>query len=306
MSLNSILSIAVDKTGKVFSITVDPKGNRYIYSAAPKSSTWTEDEAGIQYTGISIETLLSDNLGEAVAVTNMGVFVYIDSAASWINVTPSVSLASITSAFYNPKGTTYAGTDENGVFCMRSPSSAWVQCGIDPRPITSIGFDGSDNLLAGTEDGVFEKNLKAGDWLRVSDGLSQATVNQLYFSASSKRLYASTGTGLFYLPGGGNYWDHLTQQETFALVESPNGYKYAGTSGGILETVGEEDIWAPIQTIGIPSTSIYCLALDSLSDLFAGTSFNGIFMSTDGGTFWTQTGISSPFIFYSVKTIEDR
>jgi ligand-binding sensor domain-containing protein len=43
--------------------------------------------------------------------------------------------------------------------------------------------------------------------------------------------------------------------------------------------------------------------VDTSKDLFAGTSYNGVFISTDGGSFWSQTGVSSPFIFYSVITM---
>jgi ligand-binding sensor domain-containing protein len=249
----------------------------------------------------TIQTLLLDNLGEAVATSDIGIFVYNDSAASWKSVAPNISLETITSASYNPNGTTYAGTGYNGVFCMRSSSSAWVQCGIDPRPVTSIGFDGSDNLFAGTEDGVFKSGPQG--WLRVSDGLTHSTVYQLYYSASSKRLYGSTAGGASYLPDKENYWVPVTEQWTYGFVESPDGVKYTGTNGGILTSIGEGDLWTPVYTIGLPATNIYCLALDSLNDLFAGTSLNGIFMSRDGGAFWTQSGVSSPLIFYSVKTI---
>ena len=299
LATTTISSIVVSEGGKVFILT-----GASIYSAAQKSNKWTEDDAGIQYTGISIATLLSDNLGEAVAVTNTGIFVYRDSTASWESVTPGVSLASITSGFYNPKGTSYAGTDRNGVFCMRSSTSAWVQCGIDPRPVTSMWSASWDKLFAGTEDGVFERDLLSGGWLRVSDGLSHSIVYQLYFSALSKRLYASTSGGLFYLPDKGNYWNIIAQQCTYNIVEAPNGDRYAALNGGILKAVGGDDLWAPVQTIGIPATNIYCLALDASNDLCAGTSLNGIFISTDGGTFWTQAGVSTPLIFYSVKTIE--
>ena len=249
MSLTSINSFAVSKGGKVFILTP----GAIIYSAALKSNKWTEDDAGIPYGpyGVdTIQTLLSDNLGEVVATSDIGVFVYSDSAASWKTVTPSISLTSITSAVYSPNGTTYAGTNYNGVFCLRSPSSTWVQCGIDPRPVTSIGFDGAGNLFAGTEDGVFEQALEG--WLRVSDGLSHSTVYQLYYSASGKELYASTASGLFYLPQKGNYWNSLTQEWSYGLVESSNGDNYATTTGGILKEPAGEDIWAFIQTIGLP------------------------------------------------------
>lgn len=46
------------------------------------------------------------------------------------------------------------------------------------------------------------------------------------------------------------------------------------------------------------------MAADSSNDLYAGTANSGVFISTDDGTFWSQTGINSPLIFYSVKALQ--
>ena len=287
----SIVSIAVDAEGKVFTASIDIKGKPFFLA-----------DGGINsLSSGNLVTLYSNNLGEIVAITDMGIFVYNGSTSSWKSVTPAISLASITSAIYNPNGTSYAGTAEDGVFFLKNSSSAWAQCGVVPASVTSIGFDGSGNLFAGTNDGMFEQSPVG--WLRVSDGLSHSIVYQLYFSALTNRLYASTEEGLSYLPAGGNYWIPLTKQWTYDFVEAPSGDKYTGTSGGILKALGGEDSWSYIQSVGLPITSIYCVAVDTSKDLFAGTSYNGIFISTDGGSFWSQTGVSSPFIFYSVITM---
>ncbi|MGA7160834.1 MAG: T9SS type A sorting domain-containing protein, partial [Bacteroidota bacterium] len=297
MSLTSISSIVASKAGKVFILS----GTR-IYSAIPKSNIWTEDDSGIPYWVNSIQALTVDNLGVVVAVTDMGIFAYASSEAAWKSITPNVSLATITSAFYAPNGKLYAGTASDGVFSLRDSSSAWLQCGIVPASVTSTGFDGSGTLFAGTGDGVFEQRPEG--WSRVSDGLSRSTVYQLYFSTMSNRFYTSTKGGLFYLPDSGNYWIPLVKQWAYDFVESPNGEKYSGTPGGILKALSGEDVWDIVQTIGIPITSIYCLAVDSSNNLFAGTSYDGIFISTDGGSFWTQGGVSSPLIFCSVKAMK--
>ena len=305
METTTVSSIAVNKKGKILFLEppLHATDRGAIWSLAPNSSTWNIDESGIPYWVNSIQSLFTDNLGEAAAVTDMGIFVYHDSTLSWKSATPEISLASITSAFYSPNGTSYAGTAGEGIFFLRNSSSAWVQCGIDPISITSIGFDSSHNLFAGTADGVFEQEPEVGTWLRTSDGLSHSIVYQLYFSASSKRLYAATEEGLSYLPADGSYWIPLTKQWTYDFVEAPSGDKYTGTSGGIVSSTGDEDIWNIMQPVGLPITKIYCVALDTSKDLFAGTSYNGVFISTDGGSFWSQTGISSPFIFYSVITM---
>ena len=140
--------------------------------------------------------------------------------------------------------------------------------------------------------------------MRISDGLEHATVFQLYHSNSDGRLYAASAAGLFYLPDKGNSWNILLQQWTYAITQASDGSEYSGTSGGILKEMGGTDIWAFVQPIGLPGTNIYSLALGPVNNVYAGTSLNGVFMSSDGGTFWTQSGISSPMIFYSVRTLD--
>jgi ligand-binding sensor domain-containing protein len=298
MSLLSVSSIAMEKkTGRVF-ISVGT-----IYSASPKSSTWKRDDAGIPYPP-HILVLQPDHLGEIAAITTAGIFVYNDSTSSWENAVPSISSDSIVTAYYSPKGTSYAGTPQDGVFSWERSMQTWIQRGIYPAPVTSLGFDGAGVLYAGTDNGIYEPGLSSGTWLRVSDGLPRATVYQIHFSPSDRNLYASTSAGLYYLRDGLSQWNPGAGIWTYDFIESPDNNKYIGTSGGIMTSFYGGSVWDVLQTIGLPLTSIYCLAADSSNNLFAGTLHDGVFESTDGGDFWTQVGINSPFIFYTVKTME--
>jgi ligand-binding sensor domain-containing protein len=293
-----VVSMTADKNGKIFCLT---DGNE-IFSAPSQSSLWSTDKLGIP-NGANIITLLSDTLKEAVAVTDDGVFVYDDLLSDWKLVLSEISLTTITSAYYDPKGTNYAGTEEDGIFSQEHSSSEWLQSGIFPASITSVGSDEANDLFAGTGDGVFEQDSKTGKWLRVSDGLERTTVYKLYYSTTSKRLYALTGEGAFYLPDNQNYWIPVISGTAYDFIESSSGDKYIATSGRIYKAVNSEDDWFPLFPIGFPLTTAYCLALDASNNLFAGTSRNGVFVSIDGGTFWNQTGVNSPFIFYSVKAM---
>ncbi len=298
MSLISVSSIIADREQeKVFIST-----GRSILSAAPKDSNWINDADGIPASA-AILTLQSDQMGEVIAVTNNGLFVYNDSTGNWKEVAPKVSLAPMTTAFYNPNNITYAGTERDGIYFLDSTKSEWLQCGISPVSVTVIGFDGLGNLFAGVPGGVYEYPASVGRWLRVSDGLGRGDRNKIYYSSVSKRLYLSSSDGLFYLPDGGNSWIPSIEVWAYDYVEIPDlNYEYIGSTGGIFRAY--YDVWSSsTPTIGLSTSRIYCLALDASDNLYAGTQYNGVFMSTNGGTYWTQTDISSPFIFYSVKAI---
>ena len=52
-----------------------------------------------------------------------------------------------------------------------------------------------------------------------------------------------------------------------------------------------QDFWE--KTAGLDTITIYSLAINSNGDIFAGTSMNGIFRSTDNGDSWTNLGITN-------------
>lgn len=304
MSSSSILSIAVGKTGKVFALATSNDTTFSIYSLIRKNGNWTVDVSGIPL-GANIGVVQTDRLGEAVAITDMGIFVYDGATSGWKTAVPAaLSGASITRAFYDPKGTSYVGTERDGMYFLDDSTSSWVQCGIFPASVTSLCMDAASNLYAGTDDGIFEQDHNTGHWLRVSNGLSRDTVYQIHSLAPN--LYISTAGGLFYLPDNGNYWIPLTRQWTYDFVITST-YVYIGTPGGILMSYGGQDVWISPESVGLPLTIIYSLAIDSSNNIFAGTKVDGIFKSTDAGAFWTETGIdssSSPLMFCSVKSIE--
>ncbi len=299
----SILSMAVEGSGRVFVLATSDGTSSSIYSARRDSTNWKQDVAGMPF-GAEIGALQVDRLGETVAVTSAGVFVYGDSTSSWKNAAPAVSPDSITTAHYDPLGISYMGTAYDGIYVLNAPESTWVQCGIFSASITSLGVDGAGNLYAGTDGGIFEQEGNTGSWRNVSNGLGHGKVFQIHYSPVTRQLYAATSDGLYYLPDGGNYWISDTKEWAYDLVEIPNNFSYIGSTGGILKAHFGDDLWVTPQTMGLPLTKIYCLALDSSNNLYAGAAYNGVFESTDGGTFWTQSGISSPLIFYSVKSME--
>lgn len=297
-SLVTVSSITVSNRGRVFIST-----GTSVYSAPPKSSTWTQNFAGSPLPA-TIVSLQIDRANEVVAVTDhSGIFIYNDATNSWNARTPSISSAAITTAFYNPHGINYAGTERDGIYFLDSTRAEWSQCGIYPTPVTALGFDGSGNLFAGVQDGVYELLPSASEWKRISDGLERSDIYKMYYSAVNKRLYLSSSNGLFYLPSGGNFWIPSVKTWAYDYVEVPDShYAFIGSTGGIYR--GFYDLWnSYTTTIGLPITKIYSLAKDVSNNLYAGTYNDGVFVSTDGGTFWLETGINYPIIFYSVKAL---
>ena len=307
MDFYSVLCLATDRSGKVFTLATSDGVKNNIYSTVHTRNsrnidTWSADDSGIPLSA-NITTLGTSTSGSVVAMAEQGVFEYDDSTYSWRKVATGISSSDITALIYNPAGTSYASTAYDGIYYLNENSSAWIQCGIYPASIVSLGLDGSGKLLAGTDHGVYRQD-STGYWERMSHGLSDGVINQIDYSAFVHTLFASTSQGLYLLPDGDSSWYSVSSEWAYALVQTPDS-AYCGTSGGMISASPQPGSnWSSDQTIGLPLTRIYSLAIDSSGTLFAGTSDDGVFESTDGGTFWSETGINSAFMFSTVRTLE--
>ena len=298
----TVSSIAVSEKGKVF-VEVDSSVYSAVHAPIPRQgSNWSLDQNGIPLAA-SVIAVQNGRDGEVIALTDQGTYVYDDSTDSWTVVLPGIPSAEVTSQFYNPSGTSFAGTQGNGVFYNDSLSKSWTQCGIYPSHVTALGTGSAGELLVGTDNGIYERIPGSRFWQKLEVGLGRSTIYQIQYAAPDSTIYSATSDGLYSLTKGSGSWNLTTSEWTYTFLETPAQY-YIGTSGGIMSTTyGVGGNWTTVQTVGLPLVHIYSLARDSSNVLYAGTQDAGIFSSTDG-IFWTQIGLSTPLIFRTVKTIQ--
>ncbi len=298
LSLKSIAAIAVGKSNDVF------VSNGYtIFSAGIKDSNWVQNATGLPHSRVA--ALLNSFSGDVVAAIGGGLYVYDENTRAWDVVAGSgLSSTSITSFSYNPVGLSYAGTDRDGIFRMSDPQEGWLQCGISPASVVSLGVDQSGNLYAGTSDGIYKPGPINGTWIRASDGLNSSTVYQIQPSTFRPRVYASTSGGLFYSADSGRSWNGSYYGWTHDLIELSSGNMLAASTGGVVASVDGGVNWSSPNSIALPKANIYALATNEYGTIYAGTGNDGVFRTTDGGNFWTETGLTSPIMFCTVKSLE--
>ncbi len=294
-SLDSIKTIVATKSGKVFILT--PLG---ILSAGIKDSNWTRDVLGLPNAGVA--GMVSDPAGDVVVyANNVGLYVYRDSGNYWVQVSSGISSADVTAFSFDPNGTCYAGTAYDGAFLLSGPTANWIQCGIFPTVASAIGFDQLGNLYVGTHDGVYKPGYENGTWIRASTGLADGVVYKIDTLSFINGVFAATSAGLFFSTDRGGLWNFKPAGWIYDMAEVSGGYLYAATSKGVIESSDEGNDWTSPASIGFPTGSAFSLLHDT--KLFAGTENNGVFVTTDGGNFWTQTGIGSPLMFCSVNAL---
>lgn len=166
------------------------------------------------------------------------------------------------------------------------------------------------SILAATKfGGVFASGDRGGSWNFA--GLPGQVVASLARSSSGSVFAASLGDGVSRSTDGGRTWQttSMPEQTVHALAVNGQGFIFAGgglasvsgdalrrgpasfptSSQGIYRSTDDGETWIPV---GLQSISVYALAVDSTSVLFAGTWQRGLYRSSDNGTSWVSVGFA--------------
>jgi hypothetical protein len=170
-----------------------------------------------------------------------------------------------------------------GVFRSTDSGRTWQSTKL-LSAITCLGSSGS-NIFAGT---VWDNGYQSTD-----DGLHWTRFDSLpgnfsSFASNSKILFASSTNGLFQSNDHGISWSPAGAEGMQEMVI--NGNVLFGLSNGLLFRSDDSSVnWVPLN-VGSPKDTVNTVAVKDLF-LFAGTS-SGIFVSTDSGTSWMESGLS--------------
>ena len=288
----NIEAIIVGNSNQVFA-----SNGSSIYTTSSGNSNWTLNSNGIPSGAIS--ALFIGNSGGVVVAVGDALYFYNESISYWgLSGETSVQISCID---YDPAGVSYIGTARDGIFKFNNQESDWLQCGILPASTTAVGFDRSGNLYVGTDEGIYTPSPQAGEWYRISNGLEGGEVYEIDTVSDLEGVFAATGGGLFYSNDSGTTWIPESGSLAYSFAEE-GGTLYLGTTTGVISSLSGGSYWEEEASIGLPIPVIYSV-LASGYRVFAGTESNGVFVTTDGGYFWSETGLSSPLMFKSVTSL---
>jgi photosystem II stability/assembly factor-like uncharacterized protein len=193
----------------------------------------------------------------------LGLFRSDDRGATWTKSGPGVTDPFILSLVTGKDGAIYAGTFRGGVFRSRDQGDSWhpINRGLKRHEVKTLVAVG-DEIYAGTADGAYRLNMADDRWLVVTSGLDEVLVH--------------------------------------ALVQSPDGTLYAGTSGkGVMRFRADSSGWVRMRHglkdhEGMVENFIRVLTIDPEGAIYAGTFDGGVFRSTDAGMTWRPISRALP------------
>jgi len=183
----------------------------------------------------------------------------------------------------NPKGTGWRSV---------GPHRAAVEAAIASHPLTGTIY------IATLGGGIF-KSTDGGDTFgAINAGLVSLNVATLAMVPDNPNLvYAGTEAGVYKTLDGGTTWT-LTGETSLplALVMDPtnDAVLYAGFNGGLRKTMNGGTTWTSAAA-GLGSPQVFSLAVDPNHPqvVYAGTTGQGGFRSSNGGASWTPLSIDS-------------
>jgi len=186
----------------------------------------------------------------------------------------------------------FTGTHAGGVFFSSDEGTSWsvVDTGLTTLNVQNLASSGA-NLFAGTyKGGVFLSTNNGGNWTPVNNGLLNLKIYGLAYNPPY--VFAGTdGSGLFLSTNNGVSWTSSGMSDKIiGDITGNESNLFASVSFPIRGVYRSTDIcksWAPAGMAGLTDKNILALTLNG-SNLYAGTAYTGVFISTDNGDNWTN------------------
>jgi len=223
-----------------------------------------------------------------------GLYKSTDNGDNWVQVVTPDEKIEIFAIYINNDGNIYLGTNFGGrIWRSTDNGSSWdnIRDGYDTAECWAIGESLNGIMFAG--DGQYHKTYRSLDygnnWEHIDD-----LAPTVFATDTNNNIYAgSLYWGLFGSTDLGDTWyqnDFLKNIPVTTMLIDSNNHFYCGTGyydsgNGVYCSVDEGATW---EHLGLDSTVILSLAFDSKHNLYAGSSKDGLFKTSDNGISWTQ------------------
>ena len=292
-NFSSATSIAINPQGYVFVGTFAGQ----ILLSKDDGNTWSlVGDSGFANTGV--QSLIVDQKGNLVVGTGAGIFVSMDDGYHWVQANSGLNSSyEVVYALAVDSSYILASTG-GGLFRSSNEGESWSEVyggfsyGFPGHIVNCVTASPVGYLYAGTTDGVYRSSDHGNSWSQTDAGFSPT--NPLIYSLavdSSGNVFAGINGAVYESTNNGSNWTQVfTTAGSYVeqLAVAPDGEVFAGTSKTIYKSTDKGASWVntpvPIDT----SILVYSLAFSANGDVFAGTRFNGVFVSTDSGATWTQ------------------
>jgi len=279
-----VLTLAINPSGYIFAGT---NGNG-AYLSTNNGTSWTELYNGL--TNSHVRSLAINSSGYIFAGTDGGVNISTNNGANWSPVNSGFGLDTLVQSLaINSSGYIFAGTAGGGIFLSTNNGSSWTQVnnGLTNNDVHSLVINSSGYIFAGTAGGgVFLSTNKGSSWSAVNTGLTNSTILSLAVNPSGSLFAGTYGGGIFLSSNNGTNWTAQNNglpgsPDIYSLAINSAGYIFAGLGGANLGVYASTDNGSSWTLSGLSSYNVAALAVNSSGYIFAGTYEGGVYRTSN-------------------------
>ncbi len=203
--------------------------------------------------------------------------------------------------FVASSGELYAGTLAYGIYYSFNNGVSWSSLSTQPasEEIHALAFSGG-SLFAGTSTGLYK--LSGTSWVAVNIGFRDTTVSTL-LPQGNALLAGTLGAGVYVSTDEGTTWTQrnsgLGNSDVTSLIvaSDPHNFSgieiYAATYDGLYYSTAVPGSWS-LLTASLTNMSSF---VGIGENLFVGSFYSGVSLSTDNGTTWSTMNSGLPDLY---------
>jgi photosystem II stability/assembly factor-like uncharacterized protein len=283
--------------------------NPNLLLAGTVEGLWMSEDGGLTWRLATQKELVVNSIvalpgGTVVLGTDgAGVVRSTDGGLTWVASNPGFSERFVSRMLFDRVGRrVFAGIwgdrVHGGVYAAASARGPWTRfgTGLAGREVLSLALIGNE-VLAGTDDGIFLSAGSAGAWERLTtvvDGMDVHPRVADVVALDTRRVLAATSKGLLRTADGGRTWQRMAlgmseQISTMAVSPDDSSVVIAATALGIYRSTDGGATWGQVSR-GFGDIQAHAIAFVPSNDrvLFAATG-KGLFRSADQGATWARS-----------------
>lgn len=156
-----------------------------VYAGSLTPISWAASSNGYVYAGVN-----------SYSGTNLGILRTTDNGNTWMQLNNGLANNLVLSLLVNPNGDVYAGTAGGGIYLSSDNGNSWSYLGLMDRHVWSLNLISSNEILAGTDSGVYSSPDGGVTWVPNNGGLADLYINSITLSPNGY-VFAATGSGVF-------------------------------------------------------------------------------------------------------------